>query len=220
MSTWDILTEPAHAIACADLALYEAKRTGRDRVLSQVGIAFDKTRPPAMPAFGIVLQPIIDIVTGKVAGHEALTRFDGTGNDPRGVFRLAHIDGYGDLLEAATITAALAVPDRPVGQALYVNASARALSSSRFWALMPTRLDTVVVEAHPRTSSTWMARFSRTPWHGSARGVRPSRWTISAPEWASSIGWPRCALTSSRRTARWSRAVLLMLARAPYCKGW
>ena len=93
-----------------------------------------------------MLQPIIDIVTGKVAGHEALTRFDGTGNDPRGVFRLAHIDGYGDLLEAATITAALAVPDRPVGQALYVNASARALSSSRFWALMPTRLDTVVVE--------------------------------------------------------------------------
>ena len=93
-----------------------------------------------------MLQPIIDIATGRIAGHEALTRFDGTANDPRGVFRLAHIDGYGDLLEAATIIAALAVPDRPVGQALYVNASARALTSSRFWARMPARLDTVVVE--------------------------------------------------------------------------
>ncbi len=146
VSTWDPLTEPAHAVACADQALYEAKRTGRDRVVSHGGIALDTTRSPALPAFRIVLQPIVDIATGRIAGHEALSRFDGTGNDPRGVFRLAYLDGYGDLLEAATITAALALPDRPVGQDLYVNASARALTSSRFWASMPARLDTLVVE--------------------------------------------------------------------------
>ncbi len=146
VSTWDPLTEPSHAVACADQALYEAKKTGRDRVLCHGGMAADATRPPAMPAFRIVLQPIIDIATGAVAGHEALARFDGTGNDPRGVFRLAYIDGYGDLLEAATMTAALAVPHRPAGQALYVNASARALGSARFWASIPARLDNVVVE--------------------------------------------------------------------------
>ena len=146
VSAWDTLTEPAHAVACADLALYEAKRAGRDRVLSHACSAFDTTRGTAMPTFHIVLQPIVDIATGGIAGHEALTRFDGTETDPQGVYRLAHIDGYGDLLEAATFTAALAVPDRPEGQALYVNASARALTSSRFWARIPGRLDAVVVE--------------------------------------------------------------------------
>ena len=148
VSTWDPLTEPAHAVACADQALYEAKRTGRNRVLSHGGMVVDKTRPPAMPAFRIVLQPIVDIATGRIAGHEALSRFDGrdSDSDPRGVFRVAYLDGYGDLLEAATIVAALALPDRPAGQALYVNASARALTSSRFWASMPARLDTLVVE--------------------------------------------------------------------------
>jgi diguanylate cyclase (GGDEF)-like protein len=146
VSTWDPLTEPAHAVACADQALYESKRTGRNRVLSHGGLSVDLTGSPAMPAFRIVLQPIVDIATGRIVGHEALSRFDGTGNDPRGVFRLAYIDGYGDLLEAATITAALELTDRPVGQDLYVNASARALASSRFWASIPARLDTLVVE--------------------------------------------------------------------------
>jgi diguanylate cyclase (GGDEF)-like protein len=37
VSTWDILTEPAQAVASADLALYEAKRAGRDRVVSHGG---------------------------------------------------------------------------------------------------------------------------------------------------------------------------------------
>jgi EAL domain-containing protein (putative c-di-GMP-specific phosphodiesterase class I) len=146
VSTWDTLTEPAQAVACADQALYQAKRTGRDRVLSHGGSSVDTLRPPAMPRFSIVLQPIFDIGTGRIAGHEALARFEGTDNDPRGVFRVAYVDGYGDLLEAAAIAAALAVPDRPDGQALYVNASARALTSSRFWAALPARLDTVVVE--------------------------------------------------------------------------
>lgn len=37
VSTWDPRTEPASAVATADQALYQAKRTGRDRVLTHGG---------------------------------------------------------------------------------------------------------------------------------------------------------------------------------------
>ncbi len=146
VSMWDSLTEPAHVVACADQALYDAKRTGRDRVLVYGSMAVDASRTPALPPFSIVLQPIVEVATGRIVGHEALSRFEGRANDPRAVFRLAHLDGYGDLLEAATILAALDLSDRPEGQALYVNASARALASTRFWMRMPERLDEVMVE--------------------------------------------------------------------------
>ena len=146
VSMWDILSDPAHVVACADQALYDAKRSGRDRVLVHGDIPIESSRPTPLPTFRMVLQPIVEVATGRIVGHEALARFEGPGTDPRGVFRLAHVAGYGDLLEAATILAALAVTDRPAGQDLYVNASARALTSTRFWARLPERLDTVVVE--------------------------------------------------------------------------
>ena len=164
VSMWDSLTDPAHVVACADQALYEAKRTGRDRVLVHGGITDHSTRPTALPTFRMVLQPIVEVATGRIVGHEALARFDGPGTDPRGVFRLAHAAGYGDLLEAATILAALAVTDRPAGQDLYVNASARALTSTGSGRGCP----------NASTPSWWSSRRTRST------STAPASWTPCA----------------------------------------
>ena len=136
-----------------------------------------------------------------------------------GVFRQAHADGHGDLLEAATINAALAVPGRTEGQALYVNASARALTSGRFWAELPDRLDGTVVELTEDLEHVDGETLTEA-WRGCAHAAQPSRWTTSEPAWASSTEWLRCVPTSSRRTARWSRAARAAPVKAPYCEGW
>lgn len=146
VSTWDPLTEPSSAVASADQALYQAKRTGRDRVLSDGGVPVVGAGHVSLPEFSLVMQPIIDLATGTVVGHEALSRFEDPLGDVQAVFRRAHANGHGDLLEAAAINAALAVSGRPQGQALYVNASAAGLTSDRFWAHLPARLDGLVVE--------------------------------------------------------------------------
>jgi diguanylate cyclase (GGDEF)-like protein len=150
VTAWDPQTEPGTAVAQADAALYQAKRTGRDRVLAHGYVLSGSDGGAALPPFTMVMQPIVDIATGAVVGHEALARFTdaaaGAGTDAAGAFRRAHADGHGDMLEAAAVTAALAVPDRPDDYDLYVNASAAALLSDRFWAELPTRLDGVVVE--------------------------------------------------------------------------
>ena len=172
-----------------------------------------------MPSFSIVLQPIIDIATGRVAGHEALTRFDGTANDPRGVFRQAYVDGYGDLLEAATITAALAVPDRPVGQALYVNASARALTSSRFWARMPARLDTVVVELTEDLEHVDGATLADAVARLRSRGA-----SVALDDLGAGVGEFHRMAALRPDIVKADRSLVHGCAsqagQAPYCKGW
>ena len=146
VTVWDPLTEPGTAVASADAALYRAKRAGRDRVLAHGDVPTESDGRPAWAPFTMVMQPVVNVATGAVVGHEALARFTGVESDVAAVFRCAHSDGYGDLLEAAAVVAALGVPHRPAGQDLYVNASAAALSSDRFWAELPARLDGLVVE--------------------------------------------------------------------------
>jgi len=80
------------ALASADALLYQAKQTGRDKVLcagmsrgkrgaqvwegSQVQTALHEGR--VVPAY----QPIIDLRSGEVVGEEALARIIGAGNSP------------------------------------------------------------------------------------------------------------------------------------------
>lgn len=91
----------------------------------------------------IVVQPIVDLLNGKVVAYEALSRFGTLA--PLGVFHLAAEDGWADILEARAINAAIRMPNRP-DVPLHVNASAAAMRSSRFWHLIPADLRGIVVE--------------------------------------------------------------------------
>ena len=143
---WDPQTPPGTVLACADQALYQAKRTGRDRIVVHGTIGHLTGASSDLPAITMVVQPIVDVVTRRVVGHEALARFAGAEGDVEQVFQRAHRDGYGDLLELSAVRAALALPDRPRTDELYVNVSTTALASERFWAGLPKRLDGVVIE--------------------------------------------------------------------------
>ncbi len=58
-------------------------------------------------AFHPVFQPIAELVTGRVVGYEALTRF-ADGRPPEVVFEVARVAGRGKELEVATLAAAIA----------------------------------------------------------------------------------------------------------------
>jgi diguanylate cyclase (GGDEF)-like protein len=182
VAVWDPRTEPGSAIAGADEALYVAKRTGRDRVVihgqEPAGLTPSPQRTasafPPLPAFHMVVQPIVNLRTSRVTSHEALIRFTGAlaELDVPEVFRQAHATGDGDRLELAAILAALALRDRPVGQDLYVNASARALTSARFMSGLPSRLHGVVVELSEDPEGVELAGLAEAVDLLRARGAR------------------------------------------------
>ena len=94
-----------------------------------------------------VFQPVVDLRTGLVAGYEALTRFARARRRPPAEwFALAHREGLGLRLEAGAAHAALHAPRRPFGAFLAVNASAAALVSADLHAVLPERLDGLVLE--------------------------------------------------------------------------
>lgn len=172
VATWCPDTEPRVAVAHADLALYAAKNAGRDRVVRYDAMV-DGDVPYDVPSMSVVVQPIVGLATGEVLGHEALSRFPGDGRDVAQVFRLAHSRGSGDLLEAAALRSALRLPGRPAGQHLFVNVSADALASARFWAQVPERLDGVVVELTEDVTAVGdAAGLSRALDEMRARGAR------------------------------------------------
>ena len=92
-------------------------------------------------------QPIVDLRTGLVAGYEALARF--TRGQRRGVsewFEEAHKCGLGLRLEAHAATVALSNHRRPFGSYLAINLSPAGLVSADVQAVLPARLDGIVIE--------------------------------------------------------------------------
>ncbi len=114
----------------ADAALYAAKRGGRDQTRSYEPAdtdsgAAERDEVAALLAdperLQIVMQPWVDLATGRIAGYEALARFPGTGRGPDAWFEQAHRCGLGPELETAAVRCALDVApppprDVPLGQ--------------------------------------------------------------------------------------------------------
>ena len=98
-------------------------------------------------AFHPVFQPIVELATGEVVGHEALTRF-ASGLRPDVCFREAWSVGLGAELEFAALTAAIAEARRlPSGKWLDLNLSPRLLEEpERLRALLWTADRPVVLE--------------------------------------------------------------------------
>jgi diguanylate cyclase (GGDEF)-like protein len=138
IALWDPATEPATAVARADEALYAAKRAGRDRVFvhGQDQDAGGGRTNLILPLSTMLTQPIVDLRTFEVSGHELLTRL----TRPDGA------EGDGDLLDLATVRAALEMPGRPAGHDLYAKVSIGAVAAERLLAGLPDRLSGLVIE--------------------------------------------------------------------------
>ena len=81
----------------------------------------------ATKAFKPVFQPIVELATGEIVGHEALTRFD-SGQPPHDAFADAWAVGLGEEFEFATLTEAVAAAKRlPPARWLNLNVSPRLL---------------------------------------------------------------------------------------------
>ncbi len=98
-------------------------------------------------AIAPVFQPIVDLHTGEVLGHEALSRFPHAGwRNPQEWFQLAHAHDLAGELEAAAVRAALEAPDRPAVPCINLNISPKVLLSARNRIGLPEDLSAITIE--------------------------------------------------------------------------
>lgn len=142
----------------ADGALYSAKRMGRDRTrrfdpnqlqVAPTGAGRAEVEALLARPTGITsaYQPLVDLATGRVAGYEALARFDDQGRrSPDRWFAHARSCGFGPELEARALVAAVSGGTRPQGTFLCLNVSPEALMSPLVRSALPADLHDVVIE--------------------------------------------------------------------------
>ena len=96
----------------------------------------------------VVFQPILDLATARLHGHEALARFPHLPRTPVDeVFRRAHAIGVGHSLELMAVTRAIDLAvGRPAGLVLSVNLSPSTLCRPDLLDRLPRDLDGLQVE--------------------------------------------------------------------------
>ena len=143
VATWQPGTEPGVAFAAADRALYDAKRTGRNRVC----LAPRVLSGLVLPRPHIAMQPMVELDSGEIVGLEALSRFPD--NEPMEVFEQARALGRLVELEATAIRAArlVALP----GLFLAVNVDIASLPSPRIREALSGDLSEIVLEVTEHT---------------------------------------------------------------------
>ncbi len=170
IATWDPETDPSAVLSGADIAMYNAKSQGRNRVC--LAIEDDDHVHPRRPE--IVLQPIVELDTGAQIAVEALSRFPN--DEPATVFEAARMDGTWVELEAAAITAALAA--RPPGQMLAVNVSLDALGTGPVRDALSGDLTGLILEITEQTDTP------PTPWlTDEVQSLRDRGATIAVDDW-------------------------------------
>jgi EAL domain-containing protein (putative c-di-GMP-specific phosphodiesterase class I) len=119
-------------------------------------------------SFAPSFQPIVDLRTGRVVGHEALTRFaDGT--PPDLMFELASTAGLGLDLEAATIRAAIrASACLPPGTFLGLNASPDLIEGFELRGLLQDTDRSIVLEI---TEHTVIEDYDKVRWQVASLGA-------------------------------------------------
>lgn len=145
-ATWHDPETPASLVARADQALYHAKREGRNRIAAHdgqtVAVASVATKDQLLETISTVYQPIVDLCSGVVLAHEALSRFDGAG--PQEVFDRATRDGTAPAVEARAVRTAL--EGWPGGSLLALNLSPTALISHAVQEELPWDMSGLIVE--------------------------------------------------------------------------
>jgi EAL domain-containing protein (putative c-di-GMP-specific phosphodiesterase class I) len=140
-------------LRAADVALRVAKRSGKKQIATYAGESFGEHGPKGArgalarlidgDGIAMVVQPIVDRVSGEVHAYEALARFNTRGSgSPLHWFALADEFGMREELELACLEAALRLlDDLPGGVRLSVNLSGPVLMGTRAQALFEKQPD-------------------------------------------------------------------------------